>query len=113
MTASQQPTGHDKAVEWMSERLIEEGAGVGGGFHGWRCEYPDIYGECDCVAESARDILAALRAALAAGDTVVAEALGGRVQVVTTSYSVGHGIDKQPTHHHDSKRRFITEWVEA
>lgn len=45
-------------VEALAKVLIEEGAGVGSSIHGWRCEYPDRYGPCACVDETAAAILA-------------------------------------------------------
>lgn len=50
-------TAGEREVEALAKVLIEEGAGVGSSIHGWRCEYPDRYGPCDCVDETARAIL--------------------------------------------------------
>jgi hypothetical protein len=61
VTASQQPTGHDKAVEIVA-RVIDDVQGENDGWQLWD--------------EEAAAILVALRAALAAGDADVAEALG-------------------------------------
>ena len=47
-------------VAKVAEALIAEGAAPGSSLHSWRCEYPDQYGECDCVAETARAVLDAL-----------------------------------------------------
>jgi hypothetical protein len=44
--------------------LIDEGAGPGKSLHSWRCEYPDRYGPCDCVEGAAREVAAAVVAAL-------------------------------------------------
>lgn len=42
--------------------LLAEGAGPGSSLHSWRCEYPDRYGPCDCVGETASEVLAAVAA---------------------------------------------------
>jgi hypothetical protein len=42
-----------------TEHCLQQGAG---GFHSWRCDYPDRYGECDCLAEFVADLTAALSA---------------------------------------------------
>jgi len=51
----------DPVVEAAAAELLASGAGAGSSIHGWRCEYPDRYGECDCVQETARDIVTAVR----------------------------------------------------
>ena len=35
-----------------------------GDVHGWRCQYPDIYGQCDCVDRLIADLMAALTVVL-------------------------------------------------
>jgi hypothetical protein len=30
------------------------------GFHSWRCEYPDLYGKCDCFQELLTDLASVL-----------------------------------------------------
>lgn len=77
------------AVEVIAEALLAEGAAPGSSLHSWRCEYPDRYGECDCVPQTAKEILAALKAAgfvVATRDEIramspseQAELIGGRV----------------------------------
>jgi hypothetical protein len=42
--------------------LLEEGAAPGNSIHGWRCEYPDRYGACTCVRDTAAHIAAAVAA---------------------------------------------------
>lgn len=49
----------DAAVEAAAKAMTDEGAAPGNSIHGWRCEYPDRYGPCDCVNEVARAALAA------------------------------------------------------
>lgn len=51
------------AVEVVAKVISEEGGEPGSSLHSWRCEYPDRYGECSCVAETAEEIVKALRAA--------------------------------------------------
>jgi len=41
--------------------MIGEGCAAGSSLHSWRCEYPDRYGPCDCVAELADAVLAHLK----------------------------------------------------
>jgi len=43
---------HDVAAA-IAQALLDEGAGPGNSIHGWRCEYPDMYGPCNCVTEVA------------------------------------------------------------
>lgn len=38
------------------------------GIHGWRCEYPDRYGPCECFETLLSDIRAAATAADAGGE---------------------------------------------
>jgi hypothetical protein len=49
-------------VEIVERELNQNGASAGEGIHSWRCEYPEMYGACECVEETARDIITALRA---------------------------------------------------
>jgi hypothetical protein len=41
-------------LEWGMNEHTNEGP------HSWRCEYPDIYGECDCLDGLTNDILRSL-----------------------------------------------------
>jgi hypothetical protein len=41
-------------LDKVAEALISEGGGPGNSLHSWRCEHPDIYGPCGCVAETPR-----------------------------------------------------------
>lgn len=50
----------DPRVEAVAEALRAEGADTN--IHGWRCEYPDRYGPCDCVQETAEEVVSALDA---------------------------------------------------
>jgi hypothetical protein len=49
----------DPRVEAAAKALTAEGAAPGSSIHSWRCEYPDRYGECGCVHETAGIVLAA------------------------------------------------------
>lgn len=49
-------------VTAVVKALHDEGAAPGSSIHSWRCEYPDAYGPCDCLSETARVILDALNA---------------------------------------------------
>ena len=66
----------DPRVEAVAEALRAEGADTN--IHGWRCEYPDRYGPCDCVTEAAKAAVAALDAYTAREtvDRLAAEHLG-------------------------------------
>lgn len=44
----------------LGDVLSAEGGEPGSSIHGWRCEYPDRYGPCECVDEVARAQLAAI-----------------------------------------------------
>ena len=51
-------------AEVLAEALRAEGISEpGGDIHGWRCKYAEIYGPCDCFAETVRDVAQALAAA--------------------------------------------------
>lgn len=56
MSAEARDTQGDR--EALAKMLIREGAAPGGSVHSWRCDYPDIYGPCDCVEQLADEILA-------------------------------------------------------
>ena len=45
------------AVDAVRLDLLTEGAAPGSSLHSWRCEYPDQYGECDCVSVTARSVV--------------------------------------------------------
>lgn len=52
---------HDPAlVAKVTRALLDEGAAPGNSIHSWRCEYPDRYGDCDCVEQTAREVLDAV-----------------------------------------------------
>jgi hypothetical protein len=84
-----QPGGPSAAV--LAAELLAEGGGPGNSIHSWRCDYPDRYGPCSCVAETANvmstavlasDWLAdvkreAARAALACVEAARSDAQGG------------------------------------
>lgn len=67
-TRSPQQVGHPRTVPTMADPRVEivarvindNGGQPGNSIHGWRCQYPDQYGKCDCVEQTAREILAAL-----------------------------------------------------
>jgi hypothetical protein len=49
-----------EALPVIVKVLTDEGGAPGNSLHSWRCEYPDRYGECDCLTQTAESILAAL-----------------------------------------------------
>lgn len=79
-------------VEAAAKALTDEGAAPGSSSHSWRCEYPDRYGECGCVYETAGVILAA---------SDEADRVAGVVRVDTRDEALldrmAHLIDQMPT----------------
>ena len=53
-------TNDEAAEQLIAQTISEQGGDPGSSIHSWRCEYPDRYGNCDCVEQAARAILAAL-----------------------------------------------------
>jgi hypothetical protein len=49
------------AVARIAQVLTAEGGAPGNSLHGWRCEYPDWFGACHCVEQTARAIVDALQ----------------------------------------------------
>lgn len=47
-------------VEAVAHVINDEGGQPGSSLHSWRCEYPDRYGPCDCVEQTAEAIIAAV-----------------------------------------------------
>ena len=41
----------------LRQILVENGLGPGSSLHGWRCDHPDVYGECDCLDELIEDVM--------------------------------------------------------
>lgn len=54
-----------EVVAKVRDALLTEGAGVGNSIHSWRCEYPDTYGDCDCVEETAQAVADAVAVLIA------------------------------------------------
>lgn len=59
-------TADDQLAEDIRGVLV--GAGLtdrpeqfGDGIHGWRCEYPDRYGRCDCLTDLIGDLVRLVR----------------------------------------------------
>lgn len=50
----------DDTFERIKRVLVDNGLEPGYSLHGWRCEHPDRFGECDCVDGLANDIIRAL-----------------------------------------------------
>lgn len=40
--------------------LVDEGGTPGSSLHSWRCEHPDRYGPCNCLEQTAEEIVKAL-----------------------------------------------------
>jgi hypothetical protein len=53
-------TTDDATVQLVADAISREGGEPGNSLHGWRCEYPDRYGKCECLNQVATGILAAL-----------------------------------------------------
>jgi hypothetical protein len=49
--------------EVITTAISDEGGRQGSSIHSWRCDYPDRYGPCDCVAFVANVAIEALTAA--------------------------------------------------
>lgn len=62
MTAPESRADSGTVAEVVERVLLDEGAAPGSSIHSWRCEHPDRYGDCTCVAEIAQEIAAALTA---------------------------------------------------
>lgn len=50
----------EQAIERVAKALLDNGAEPGNSIHSWRCEHPDHYGPCNCVAEVAAEVVDAL-----------------------------------------------------
>jgi hypothetical protein len=50
----------DESIRAAVKVLNDGGGQPGSGLHSWRCEHPDRYGPCTCVAEVASDVVAAV-----------------------------------------------------
>jgi hypothetical protein len=85
-----------RQLDKLAESLISEGGGPGDSLHSWRCEYPDRYGPCDCVAETVRELWDA-----------VAEGLGLREET-RTGVRAGD-CDGRVTREPD-ERRLVSKW---
>lgn len=47
-------------VAAAARALEDEGGAPGSDLHSWRCQYPETYGPCDCTAETAKAVIAAV-----------------------------------------------------
>ena len=52
----------DPRVEIIVRVITDWGGATGDGLHSWRCQYPERYGQCDCLADVAQEICDALGA---------------------------------------------------
>jgi hypothetical protein len=43
--------------ETITRVLVENGVSGNLDMHSWRCQYPERYGECDCVADLIDDLV--------------------------------------------------------
>lgn len=78
------------------EVLIQEGAAPGNSLHGWRCEYPERYGACDCVEQTAREIVQALRGAGAARTQQALQWIGTQCESFTRGRCWDDGNARTP-----------------
>lgn len=51
----------DPILDAALAELRANGAEQCSSIHSWRCDYPDRYGPCNCMRETAEDVLAAVR----------------------------------------------------
>lgn len=56
--SNEQSIRDDIAVFFRGLGLTDDPAEYGDGIHGWRCEHPDRYGQCDCFEQAVTDLLA-------------------------------------------------------
>lgn len=49
----------DTLIEATTDVMVREGGRLAE-FHGWRCSYPDRYGECNCNQAAAAEIIDAV-----------------------------------------------------
>ena len=54
----------------LAENGVDEGPAT---LHSWRCEYPERYGKCDCVAELVTDLVAVVAEARTEAVIIVAQ----------------------------------------
>ncbi len=81
-------TARPTAAEVLAKVLADEGGEPGSSLHSWRCEYPDVYGGCDCIAETAAEMV---RALAAAGLLATSEAeTAARAEAWDEGYLAGH-----------------------
>lgn len=50
----------EERVAAVVKVLTDNGGAPGNSLHSWRCEYPERYGKCDCLEQTAAEIIAAL-----------------------------------------------------
>lgn len=52
----------EEIAKAVSLALMENGIGplAPDGMHGWRCEWPNVYGPCECFAETVTDVVDAV-----------------------------------------------------
>ena len=73
----------DALIEATAKTLNDEGAAPGHSIHSWRCEYPDRFGGCSCVAEVAGEVVGTVLRLLA--DDLDREADDGDCDCLTDS----------------------------
>jgi hypothetical protein len=80
-------------IEAIVRALDDNGAGPGSSIHSWRCKYPDMYGPCDCVKETARDLWQAI------------------VEHLGLTWESGVIDQRDPSY--TPPRRLVSQWVEV
>ena len=65
----------------LAENGVDEAPAT---LHSWRCEYPERYGKCDCVAELVTDLVAVVAEARTEGAIAELEAAANSKHSVTT-----------------------------
>lgn len=109
------------AAEVVAKVINEEGGAPGSSLHSWRCEYPDRYGECSCVAETAEEVVKALRTAGLLADPTARTEWGVRCAdgyvLVAGDRDDAEAAQGDPIWGHPGPhtlvRRTVTDWTPA
>lgn len=63
----------------LKKVLLSEGCSPGSSIHSWRCEYPERYGDCDCVGEVVDQLLPIIAAHVAERERKLREEIAGEI----------------------------------
>lgn len=86
----------EQAREVVRDVLYDHGLQQGGGgLHAWRCDYPEVFGECNCLDELATD----LTEALAVWDREAEQQATAQVALLSAAEDHGWFDATDPQHH--------------